>query len=959
MEFLRYVISDLYKKFNGSFEDVVMVLPTRRAGLFVKQYLAEQIDKPVCAPECITITDLFDSLCALNPIDDIKAICLLYDIYKEKTKDFLTEGLSLDSFYGWGRQLIDDFNNVDKNYLDSIGEDVFQSSAEAHEFDRDNLDPEVKERIRGLIRGGAEMVPEGDDASDSFKKNFELLWRELPAIYREFVDKLAEQKCGLEGTRHKWVVQHFKEVWGEVSTKTFVFTGFNLLLGTERRLMQLIKDQDKALFYWDYDKEFDEQEECVTAYDNVRTNLTLFGGGSEDSLSAKKHIEVVSTTSDNAQARFVYDWLKANHHEGQSSAVVLCNEMMLHPVVFSIPEEFSDNVNITKGFPMKHTRIFAKTISWLRNPSNQNGEVIEILEKLKAFIDKEWTYAISVDTTHDSEQESSQPSDNEGTEWHDTWYDMLNRESVFQARCVVTRFISLCHEGVLHEVNEAHTLRNMLTTCLGMVNIPFHGEPITDIQVMGVLETRALDFDNLLLLNVEEGVMPAVGRDNSFIPYYLRKYYKLTTLDDQTQVYAYNFYRLLRRASHVTILYSEAQVSGELKTMSRFVMQMLTSHHFAPSVRRLQLHCSSENVDGALDYDQMTSLTDYRCSYKTYGDKLLAQNTDNHRLTISPSALSTFLKCKRRFFLKYMLNLKEPDNTDNVLQTNELGTLIHESIRIAYSIITGNEDGVGHVSADGIDSFLNNPKLIEDTIVRAYRSMNEDYEKRNLDKKKNKSQKQGECSMEFYVMADHPVETKVAIKALRKVLENDKKWMQFEILGNELKEYALLNVPDFGKIAVGGSIDRLDRVVDTASGTPQSVVRVVDYKTGGFDIKKMKVSELADMFADGTVQGYVLQTMIYSLACVCNPKLMEIVGSDHIKPQLLFTMKDLANFDPHVVVGDKPVVDFMTYKDDFEQGLVALVKRVLEETDFSQADPTSPNSPCEYCPFSLLCGIKK
>lgn len=944
MEFLKFVVGDLYKRFNGHLENVTVVLPTRRAGLFVKKYFAELVsDKPACAPSCTTITDLFDSLCVLKPVDEIKAVCMLYDIYKRQTEQVCTANrtLTLDCFYSWGRQLIADFDNVDKNHMDSRGEDIFRSSAEAHEFDKDNLDKEVKERIKSLVRGSAGGVVWNGDG-EPFRKFFEQIWKEIPGIYSEFSERLRKEGYALDGARNKWVVRNFETVWQDISDTTFAFAGFNILHGTERRLMHLVDSKGKALFYWDYDKEFDESEIFIPAYRNVKRNIGEFGGMYDTSRANVETINIVSATSDNAQARYVYDWLSENHRAGQSSAIVLCDETMLHPVVFSVPEKFSENVNVTKGFPMKHTGIYARICSWLRDPANVSDGTVgmaDTLRSLMVFIDEEWDRMLP---------DTRKVSVSSGQEW----YEMLNRESVYQARCVVSRFACLVEEGVLDKM-EFYTVRNLLTAHLGTVSIPFHGEPVTDIQIMGALETRTLDFDNVLLLNVEEGVIPKSGHDTSFIPYYLRKYYRLTTLDDQTQVYSYNFFRILRRSHSVTLLYSDAFTSDGQKSMSRFVMQILASDTLRSLVKRFKL-VSPAGSDGLESHGKgvgtgTADKTRELVSFRNYGEKLAAGRRchPGKDLRLSPSAINTYLRCKRSFFMKYMLGLKEPVNRGSLMQMNELGTLVHESIRAAYSIITGGS-GKGRVEAQAIEAFLKDKAKTEQAVKMAYGAMNRDYCERNA-----KTGSESVVTQDFYSLGDHPIETTVAKEYLHNVLSNDCRLTGFRIVGNELKKYAGISIPGFGDISVGGSIDRLDTVEENGRRT----IRIVDYKTGHYDEKKMKANTMEDLFAPGSDKGYVLQTMIYCLACMEDEQLFGEYKDLPVKPQLLFTQKRLLDFDPDITLGNQPVRDFRDYREEFRNSLAKLVEQILGETEFEQVPLTADtNSPCRTCAFALLCG---
>lgn len=928
MEFLKHIAQQIYNNHRGSFDRLTIVLPTRRASLFLKNYLGELVgDTPICLPQFTTISDLFDTLCKYKAVDEIKAVCTLYSIYCEEMKDIMPAEkiMSLDCFYGWGRQLISDFNNVDKNVLDTKSENIFESAMEAHSFDKPYIDEDIRQRIVELIRGKDFSM---DSDEDSVFVHFQKVWSKLPTMYSRLKEALAQENYALEGARYKWVTDNFDTIWPEICDSHFVIAGFNLLLGTERKLLHLLKDKGCATFFWDYDADFDTREPFINAYHRVKKNLDEFGGdcgnGNASTDIGNKEIHAISASSDTAQARYVNQWLKKYHRQGEKTAVVLCNEGMLQPVVFSIPAEMSDNVNITKGFPLKHTQIYSALAGKLDEQRKATGDFDKILSKLIDFIDNRQNLAAETNTADDG-----------GDPLPTEWYDLLDRESAYQARCVLVRFRQLICDGTLAMAKDFLTLRNLIRNHLQTINIPFHGEPITDIQIIGVLETRTLDFDNLLLLNVEEGVVPRTGHDNSFIPYYLRKYYGLTTNDEQTEVYAHNFFRLLRCAKHISLLFSEAQIKERQATMSRFVMQILTSKTLAPIVKRHLLTEGNKTVSTA-DEDQRTKLLRLT-PHSNYFEKI---NGDN--ASLSPSAINTFLKCRMLFFLKYMLNLQEPSDDSSLFQANDLGTLIHESIRAAYMIMTRGK-GVGQIPGATIGAFLNDDRNLSEAIDHAYANMNKDYKERR---------KLAPTAPDVYIRAEHPIETTVALAHLRKVLRNDKSLVGFTIHGNEKKIYLTLPLEELGTIHIGGSIDRLDSVVEGG----ERVVRIVDYKTGSYNQNKMTAKSFDEIFSESTHQGYVLQTMIYSLACIESDDFPQECKDKRIVPILLFTQRNLDKFDPHLKIGEDCVADFRTLKDEFKTRLTSLVREILTTTDFSLASLDGNDSPCPSCPFVLLCG---
>ena len=909
MKFLEFVTRDLYERFGGELYRVTVVLPTRRAGVFVKDYLAElSADVPMWTPQCTTISDFFDSLCPLKPTDEIQAVCELYKI--------CGKGLSLDAFYGWGRQLITDFNNIDRSFNGMPVDNILRNAMEAHNFDVSLVDAEVKSRIEGLMRG---QHAESRAESDSIRKAYQVIWEQLPEIYRKLSERLA-----LSGAREKWVIEHFDEVWQQLSGRVFAFVGFNMLLPVERLLMEKLKERGAALIYWDYDEQFDDEEPYIKVYNNVRKNIwkdgnrthVNLGGEYEKTESTKMNVELLAASSDSAQARYVYDWLLANHHEGEKTAVVICDERQLEHVVHSLPAQFADAVNITKGFPMRNTTIYAEIAEWLGNNKSEQ-DFSGTMQRLLDFID---SHAIVVD------------SDEGSTLGDMPWQKLLNAESVYQARLVVVRFLQLLADGTLVAVTKFATLRNLLMRHLSTVSIPFHGEPITDIQIIGVLETRALDFDNILFLNVEEGVVPRMSKDNSFIPYYLRKYYGLPTNDEQTEIYAYNFFRLLRRAKRVTMMYSDAQTAEGQKTMSRFAMQMMASERF--KIECFRLADRSALPAQPTDEEKVKRLQSLT-QWNNYKEKLNAARAANPNLllkgsmfnapSLSPSAINSFMTCRMKFFIRYLLDIPEPESTDNLLQNNEIGTLIHHSVQNAYEEIIGNPKRPQTPQA--IKAFLANPLAMERAIMAAC--------------KKNKVDP-----------ATHPAELAVVRTHVRKLMENDIRTTGLNILLCEEEAYYVTEIEGL-KLKIGGTIDR----VDTIEEDGMMVRRIVDYKTGKYNEAKMKAGSLQQLFDPGVANmEYMRQTLIYCLAACSDPEFSELIPRDMpFFPVLIFSTKRLSDFDPHITIGGSTVRDFYAIKDDFEKLLRELVQTILTTTEFPM---TANDQTCSLCKYRLLCGRK-
>lgn len=922
-DFLGGVTRSLISRGWEQLKNYTIVFPMSRASLFMKQHLMEEITEqgymgPVLSPTFVTINQLVDELSGLRAEDEINAVIRMYRIFRQESGS----SMPLDVFYGWGQQLLTDFSNVDMALVDS--DSLFANASAAQELEKMELDPEVAERLRSLI-----PLQSVETAKNGVHDHFEQLWKVLPKVYRRFSDEQLAEGFGTTGARLRFVIDHFDEIETSFGERKFAFVGFNYLLAAERKLMELL--QPRSSFYWDYQPDFQTNK---SAYKYIAKNVVQFGNALPECPSVKepKAIDIVASSSTNGQAQFAHEWLLAHHQPGQTSAVVIADESLLEPVIYALPDSVSERVNITKGYPLRNTKIYSDLANYLSNPKNDRKEGETYADVLRRFM--------------------AQMGEEEYAERHseekDTWQWSLMQEAFYQTRLVLQRFCRLISEDGLDEVKEMKTLRNLIRRHMEMVSLPFNGDPVTDIQVIGMLETRLLDFDNLLVLNVEEGVLPKKQADNSFIPYYLRKYYQMQTSDEGAEVYAYNFFRLLRRASHVTLMFSQATEGVNAKSMSRFLMQILTSREF--SVRKFVLNESGRVEVPALPIID-PSLPNLMARFEA--DTKEATPDKPFRPKLSPSAINTFLSCRQRFYLENVLNLRGGEETAVLLQTNTLGSLIHGTIEAAYKTICGSLDGNPKVvTARQIDDFLKEEANIETALDAGYVAINMDYYRHHPEAVPDGVDYRNMPPV--YLKEEHKAENLVAINHLKKVLENDKSLGAFSLCAQEKYVKMELNVPlpsgDDYSLAVGGFIDRLDVVSD---GTGEHL-RVLDYKSGSYNPKKMRATELGQLFQEYNKQSYILQTLIY---CAALSNWDERPRKElPIMPGLLFTANSLENFDPHLWIADEQIIDYQQYADEFVAFLKKLIAEILTTEDFH---PCAESDCPSYCPFHMLCGRKK
>ena len=553
--FLQQVAKDLYHKTEGNLADVAVVFPNKRASLFFNEYLAAEAGHPIWSPSYLSISELFRNASDLQTGDPVKLVCDLYKIFCEATGS----KESLDEFYFWGEMLIADFDDADKNMVDT--DTLFSNLKDLNEITEsyDFLEEGQKEAISQFFHNFSITQ------TTELKKRFTSLWNTLGDIYTRFKKTLSKQRIAYEGMLYRDVITHFDAE--QYPYRTYVFVGFNVLNKVEHTLFRKLQKEGKAMFYWDYDRFYLERNPHE-AGEFIRRNLRDFPSELSEEcfnhLDKPKDITYIASPTENGQTRYLPEWLRENlTADEKETAVVLCNESLLQPVLHALPDNVR-HLNVTMGFPLSQTPAysFVNAIMALHiegyNPENGRFMFDEVLNVLRHPYTRqlsELTQSVENDlTTHNrfyplpSELQRDELLElifspcrdnlklcrllsdalkrvallyrNQNNHSADT-RDQLYRESLFKTYTLINRFATLIENDDLKV--RPDTLMRLLTRVISTTNIPFHGEPAIGLQVMGVLETRNLDFKHLIMLSVNEGQLPKTGNDASFIPYNLRK----------------------------------------------------------------------------------------------------------------------------------------------------------------------------------------------------------------------------------------------------------------------------------------------------------------------------------------------------------------------------------------------------------------------------------------------------
>ncbi len=924
----------------NTLEHITLVLPSHRAGVVLKDEIMKlqqaQGQKALWAPTITTLTQLQDALSPLHAEDELLTIVRLYKHYCRLNNN-QEDLMPLDMFYGWGKQMIADFTNIDVSMEQEEVPNFFDNTIAAHELSEWHLDDELKERLQVLISTENTRTI----AEHSIQEQYEQLWKNLYALYTALREEMLAEQKGYGGMRQRAVIEQWEtdEIQEQISKQYYFFVGFNYLLPAELELMKRLQDANKASFFWDLVSDFSTNKK---AFSFAQQNSRILGSCSPyRQWGAPKEVTAITCASKEAQAQYVHQWLKENYtQQGQKIGIVICDEAMLEPIIYALPaitlpgKDTPEPINITKGYPLRNTEVYTRAIQWLYNQpkeiTNQSAQA-ETIDQLIAFLFE-----------HTATEQEIEIEEKEETL---TWQELLVLESEYQVRTILNKVKQIVSDGIGELNLSFKMLRLLIRRMMESVSMPFNGEPITDIQVMGVLETRMLDFDKLLLLNVEEGIVPQHQADHSFIPYYLRKAYHMQTPDERATIYAYNFFRLLSRAQQTTMLFGAAGTGGAGKGMSRFIMQMLVSPQFI--VKKEQLN--EPNMLPNTELKPIEETKSLLSTLQVVDGNVLRLSGKPYKL--SPSALNTYITCPRSFYFQYVLGFKSKDiKPEVVFEANTLGSFVHHAMEYLYKHHLGCDGKAPkNITAEQIETLYDEIKLSA-ALHYAYEQMNEEWEKEYHE-------------ANHYEPNLHKAENKVIFEYIYHILRKDQEDASknpLSIYGLEADREISLPIEGVGDIRIGGTIDRLDMI---GEGTNKKM-RVIDYKSGVYndETHKKKMTATWENLMTDTNKGYVRQTMMYSYAVEQSLKVesqeLRVESQEaRVEPHLYFCSKDLLSdkMNTSIELEGETISDFSKLSDTFKEQLTTKAKELLTTTDFPQCEENECPS---FCDFFKLCNRK-
>ncbi|MCK5136950.1 MAG: PD-(D/E)XK nuclease family protein [Bacteroidales bacterium] len=928
--------------------DCRIILPNRRSGLFLQRHLARHSHDVRWSPRIYAINDFISEISLLKTTDPIELLFILYDIYEgcvEHPEPF-------DEFYFWGEIMLNDFDELDKYLVDANM--LFSNIIDLKDIEEPlaGLDEEQIAFIRQFWTG----FHEGDRTPE--KDKFLDMWKLLPLLYHRLREQLESMGQGYPGMQYREITERIENngilVPGDNRT---VIAGFNALNGCEKRFFSWLKKHG-AEFYWDYDHQYTD-DKTMEAGRFLKENLELFPEHSklEDfrGLEREKQIRIFELPTDVLQAKTVHKILEREDRTAvqdcTDTAVVLCDEELLMPVIMSLPQALGE-LNVTMGYPMKNTPVFSFIDTLLHMQQNirlsREGRVQFYHKDVASILLHPYMRDVDVASNHTLLHEIAESNliqvDRE------LFKGELERKIFFQVESALELVVylrkiflhiletlssqkermhqELDREFIFQLLIHLNKLENLIASrpavtiailarlfrkLLSGLRVPFEGEPLSGLQLMGILETRLLDFKHVILLSLNEDVMPRSHAGQSYIPYTLRIGFRMPAREDMDAIYAYYFHRLLQRAEKIDLLYNSKSEGVRTGEMSRYLYQLIYSHGI--QVTRPGMEVMAKEIPPLVIPHT-----------RDIGHKL-----DNYRIDregeryLSPSAINTFIDCSLKFYLRYLAGIGEPDEVQEEIDAAGFGTVVHESIRILYTDITDrNQGNITREELEKLGTSGQPEKVLREVfLAHHYRG-------------RKKIAIEGRNIIIFRVM----------LRYLGKIIETDLNYVPFRLVSAEstYKRDLEIKVGERAfKIRLGGKIDRVDHV--------EGSYRVIDYKTGN---NRTGFSNLEGLF-DGSLSsrnGAAFQTLFYAWL------VSEGYPGAQISPGL-YIMKELyrKDFDPCLTMGSHHhrtrIDSFTELESDFIAQLGDVIGSMFDPgTSFIQ---TGNESRCRYCDFAAIC----
>ena len=933
MKFLEAVAARFARR--DSLDRVCFVFPNRRSSVFFRKYLGEKAGRPLFVPALRTIDELFQDISGLQVVDKIPALYRLYEIYRALLSEQELPVEPFDDFIYWGDILMGDFDDIDKYRVDAAKMLVNLRDLKELTTDYTFLSEEQRQAIAAFC---GSFYRKGMAESDT-RQGFEVLWNSLLRLYEGFRESLQANGLGYPGMIYRSVADAIRPDTRLLPDfDEVIFIGLNALNNCEIALLSELQKEGKADFFWDFQGEL-LQDSANKAGTFIRENIARFPsrapltGIDPEGMPAIEVIRVPSAVGQTRKAMQILEDLQA---EGwmripEETAVVLPDETLLFPMLGALPASV-ERVNVTMGYPLSagqvgtllaflerlqanlrtkgtSTRFYHRDVlDLLEHPYvmavDRNSVIPEMKSDIRKhnriFVEAEWLASygdffgkLFVPVSRTS---ALAPYLLELIQILQTEQTPLEREFLYRYSQAIECLAGI---GLDFDSLEQRTWFRLLARLTALESVPFEGEPLSGLQMMGPLETRALDFRNVIMLSVGEGVFPARNVRSSFIPYNLRLGFGLPTYELQDSIWAYYFYRSICRAERVYLLYdsrTEGLQSGE---ESRYIKQ-LKYHYGLPVVEKVATY----SLDAAAAEKPVITVEKTPAVMQELADRFITGTG-----VFSASSLNTYIDCPLRFYYQHVRRIKEQDEVVEEVDSSLFGDIYHKVMQHVYTPFTGRT-----VTREQLEKIRSDKESLESFAIAAFREAGFD-----------------ELEGENRILLN------LVLRYVDRTLEVDAGMTPFTFLGAEADRKCRLALPDGREVRLFGYIDRLDTNVP---GT----VRVVDYKTGTVD-KKDDCRNVDRIFDRSLQTRPYIAFQLYFYALLMSRQ-QETAGQ--VFEPCIYALRDIFKAAPqsHAIEPEKLSL--------FADRVQALVGEIFDP-DIPFAGDCTNEKICDNCPFKRLC----
>ncbi len=971
--FLQQIARAYVAHESGAMMDYCFVFPNKRSGLFFANYMRKLSDAASLQPKLTTINEFVMDLTQEVEATRLELLFMLYNVYCEvmAERGHGKDIMEFDRFVYWGDVILNDFNDVDRYLVDAS--QLFRNISDLKDLQSNYLS---EEQIAVIRKYWGDVNIQTDDVDDFWKhitkgegnpvsERFIRLWHIMLDLYNRFNERLMQLGLAYNGMAYRKAVARLKEMSAdELPYRRYVFIGFNVLSTSEIRIFEILQQRGVADFYWDYaspafSNRFNKATRFLNEY--VSRFKSIYPVANEP-ITHFGEIVIEGIPSNVGQAKRAGDILaelraadsRMGDDEEMRTAVVLPDEQLLVPMLHSIPSTFA-NINVTMGFPLRHTPVAAlmsNIVLMQSKARNLHGDRAYYYEHVFAVLSHPLLRSIAPEACRALVDEiNTNHIYNLGSKFAmDGWPDLApvfapvynprNPEQVFDyasqlsswllenmtrlgAGEVEVGFVKRYSEGVnrlrhlssLYAVEMSEkTFFNLLDRTLAGESVNFVGEPLKGLQVMGVLETRALDFDNIIIPSMNERVFPSRHYAPTFIPNNLRRAYGMATIEFQESIFAYYFYRLIARAKRVYLLYDTRTSGIKSGEMSRYLTQLLYLYP-EEDVKRIMrsyraMAVEPRNITVEKSDDDMKAL-------KVYLDPTSGRY-------LSPSAIDKYVKCPLEFYLEYVKNYRVDNEMTDYMDEGTFGNVLHEVVQHLYQARVPDGRDEVEITESALDDMIKDSRVIEREVTR---TINEHYLKRGED-----------CYDQL--IGEDRILGEMMVKIVKTMFSREKALAPFTFVAAEQSYPCRLKLAPGLEINLKGKIDRVDRLSD---GT----IRVTDYKTGS---DKTSIDNMDQMFETGNEnhQKCFLQIFLYANAYALNKKYF-----GPIQPMVYLVGKMGNTPITPLEISKTQVNDIRDFNSEFIDGLSERMKELFDKNVPFRSTPDQ--HACRYCKFTTIC----